>query len=331
MISVVIPCYKVGGKILGVLQRIGPEVDLIIVVDDCCADRTGILVKNSNRDSRVKIIFHEQNQGVGGAMMTGYRAAIDAGADIIVKIDGDGQMDPALVPAFVGPILCGEADYTKGNRFFDVETVRKMPLVRLIGNSGLSFFNKLSSGYWNLMDPTNGYTAISSSVAASLPFAKIERGYFFESDMLFRLNTMRAVVVDIPMFAKYDDEETNLNVIRELPRFLTKHLRNFGKRIAYNYFLRNFNFASLELVLGLFFMTFGIVFGFSNWTRGSLESSYSSSGTVMLAALPTIMGLQMLLGFMNYDVSSVPNVSLQKRLRFDARFCPRSSSPEVTK
>ena len=144
--------------------------------------------------------------------MTGYRVALDDGMDIMVKIDGDGQMAPELLPDFVAPILAGEADYTKGNRFFDLEQVSQMPTVRLLGNAVLSFFNKISSGYWNLFDPTNGYTAIHRDVAACLPFGRISRRYFFESDMLFRLNTLRAVVVDIPMHASYGDEVSNLRI-----------------------------------------------------------------------------------------------------------------------
>ncbi len=151
-----------------------------------------------------------------------------------MKIDGDGQMDPSLIPVFVFPIAAGEADYAKGNRFFDLETIRIMPKVRLFGNAVLSFMCKLSSGYWNLFDPTNGYTAIHADVARRLPFDKISRRYFFETDMLFRLNTLRAVVVDVPMEAKYGNEESNLKISRIVGEFFAKHVRNFLKRIFYN-------------------------------------------------------------------------------------------------
>lgn len=321
MIAVVIPCYKVAAHICSLIDQIGDGVDAIFVVDDCCPENTGKLVERSCADARVRVIYHQVNQGVGGAVLTGYKAAIEAGADVIVKLDGDGQMDPSLIPAFIAPILHGEADYTKGNRFFDVETAQQMPPVRLIGNIGLSFLTKLSSGYWNLFDPTNGYTAISAQVANRLPTNKISRRYFFESDMLFRLNTLRAVVLDIPMFAKYGEEQSNLSVSRELPRFLFKNLRNLGKRILYNYFIRNFSFATLELIFGLLFTGFGIAFGAVNWIELSLRGNYASAGTVMLAALPIIMGLQLLLGFINYDMSSVPAIPLQKRLRSDATAC----------
>lgn len=210
IISVVLPTYKSKDHILGVIDSIGPEVSQIYVIDDCCPEKTGEHIKNMCKDERVVLINHAVNYGVGGAVMTGYKAAIKNGADIIVKIDSDGQMDPALLSQFIAPILEGEADYTKGNRFFDLENVKSMPKMRLFGNAVLSFMCKISSGYWDLFDPTNGYTAIHASVARRLPFEKISQRYFFESDMLFRLNTLRAVVVDVPMEAKYGDEVSNL-------------------------------------------------------------------------------------------------------------------------
>lgn len=326
MIAVVIPCYKVSAHICELVQRIGDEVEAIIVVDDCCPEGSGALVESVCTDPRVCVVYHATNQGVGGAVLTGYQAAIEAGADIIVKIDGDGQMDPALIPAFIAPILRGEADYTKGNRFFEIETVRQMPLARLIGNVGLSFLTKLSSGYWNLFDPTNGYMAISAKVAERLPMQKISRRYFFESDMLFRLNTLRAVVMDIPMFAEYGDEQSSLNVSRELPLFLLKNFRNLGKRIAYGYFIRDFNYATLELLFGLAFLGFGIIFGGVNWIELSYQGTLASPGTVMLAALPIIMGLQLLLGFVNYDMANIPSTPLQGRLHRDGRIYAAKNS-----
>lgn len=328
MIAVVIPCYKVAAHICDLIPRIGSDVDAIFVVDDCCPEKSGALVESNCADPRVRVIYHAINQGVGGAVLSGYQAAIEAGAEVIVKVDGDGQMDPALIPAFIAPILRGEADYTKGNRFFEIETVRQMPLIRLIGNALLSFLTKLSSGYWNLFDPTNGYTAISARVAERLPARKICHRYFFESDMLFRLNTLRAVVMDIPMFAEYGDEQSNLKVSRELPRFLFKHLRNLGKRISYNYFIRNFNFATLELVFGLAFLSFGTIFGAISWFQLYQLVTLASAGTVMLAALPIIMGLQLILGFVNYDMASVPTTPLQARLHTDARIYASHGKPE---
>jgi len=324
MISVVIPCFKVKAHICDLIQIIGSEVNDIIVVDDCCPEKSGSFVEKNCNDNRVRVLYHTINQGVGAAVLTGYQAAIASGADVIVKLDGDGQMDPSLIPAFVSPIFRGESDYTKGNRFFEIETVREMPNIRLLGNILLSFLTKLSSGYWNLFDPTNGYTAISAKVAERLPLNKISRRYFFESDMLFRLNTMRSVVIDIPMFAKYNEEISNLKITRELPRFLFYNLRNLFKRIMYNYFIRNFNYATLELLFGLPLLTFGCIFGTNSWIEQSHQGTFASAGTVMLAALPIIMGMQLILGFANHDMTSVPTIPLQGRLHSDAR--PYASS-----
>ncbi len=172
-IGVVIPSYKVRKHILGVIAAMGEEVDRIYVVDDACPEHSGRFTSNCIAATpRVRILRHAENRGVGGAVLTGYAAAIEDGVDVIVKVDGDGQMDPRLIPAFVAPIAAGEADYTKGNRFFDLEKVRVMPKMRLFGNAALSFLTKLSSGYWDLFDPTNGYTAIHVAVARHLPLKK---------------------------------------------------------------------------------------------------------------------------------------------------------------
>jgi glycosyltransferase involved in cell wall biosynthesis len=301
-VAVVIPSYKVCDHILGVIAGIGPEVDRIYIVDDCCPDGSGDLVKDQCTDERITIIRHSSNRGVGGAVMTGYKAAIADGMDILVKVDGDGQMDPALIPEFVAPIAAGEADYTKGNRFFNLEEIHAMPKLRLFGNAILSFMSKLSSGYWDLFDPTNGYTAIHRDVARHLPFEKISERYFFETDMLFRLNTLRAVVVDIPMNAKYGDEVSGLRVSSVVGEFLLKHMRNFGKRILYNYYLRDMSLASIELPVGLALFLFGATFGAFHWFRSMNSIVPTSSGTVMLSALPVLIGLQFLLAFLGHDM-----------------------------
>jgi len=314
-ISVVIPAYKVKNHILQVIEEIGSEVSRIYVIDDCCPDGSGKFVREHCTDTRVVVLYNTVNLGVGGAVMAGYRAAIADGMDVIVKVDGDGQMDPALIPDFVEPILTGEADYTKGNRFFDLEKIHTMPRMRLFGNAVLSFMTKLSSGYWDLFDPTNGYTAIHADIAAHLPFAKISNRYFFETDMLFRLNTLRAVVVDIPMDARYCDEVSNLKISRILGDFTIKHLRNLSKRIFYNYYLRDLSLASIELPLGLLLLTFGLSFGGWHWFFAVREGISTPTGTVMLSALPTLMGMQLVLAFLAHDISSIPGLPLHRRLK----------------
>jgi glycosyltransferase involved in cell wall biosynthesis len=313
-IAVVIPSYRVREHIAGVIAAIGPEVQAIYVVDDACPEATGDFVANHISDPRVRVLRNAQNMGVGGAVITGYRQAVADGARIAIKIDGDGQMDPRLISRFVDPILRGAADYTKGNRFFNLGDVVSMPKARLLGNAALSFITKVSTGYWSLFDPTNGYTAIDLRMLQLLDLDKVNRGYFFETDMLFRLNIARAVVADIPMRAAYGNEQSNLRIARVLGPFLLGNLRNLAKRLFYSYFLRDFSVASVELVLGTVMVTFGLTFGISQWTELAREAKLASSGTVMLAALPVIVGMQLLLSFLSYDVGNQPSSPISTKL-----------------
>ncbi|WP_426787282.1 glycosyltransferase [Xanthomonas campestris] len=305
-LAVVIPCYRVRTKVLDVLASIPAQVERIYVVDDHCPDASGTWVEEGCADPRVVVCRNPFNLGVGGATITGYRAAVADGMEIIVKMDGDGQMDPDALPELIGPIVRGEADYTKGNRFYDLAQIGRMPKMRIIGNAALSFLTKLSSGYWDIFDPTNGYTAVHASVVARMPLDKISRRYFFESDMLFRLNTIRAVVVDVPMDARYGDEVSNLSVRKIVLDFAIRHLRNFGKRIFYNYFLRDLSLASLELVAGVLFLFSGATTGVFFWLQSAQTGYFSSAGSVMLAALQVIVGIQLILGFLAYDIAAVP-------------------------
>ena len=313
-IAVVIPCFKVRRHIAAVLRAIGPEVAKIYVVDDCCPERTGLFVKTECQDRRVEVLFHAANTGVGGAVITGYRKALEDGMDIVIKVDGDGQMDGSLIPGFVDPILCGIADYTKGHRFFSLELVRSMPAIRLFGNAVLSFMTKASSGYWQMMDPTNGFTAIHRCALASLPLDKLDKRYFFETDMLFRLNTIKAVIYDVPMAALYQDEKSSLKIRRTLGEFMFKHCSRVVKRVFYNYFLRDFNIGSLELAIGVFLAAFGLLFGGYNWVDAIRTGLPTPVGTIMLAALPAILGVQFLLAAVNYDMMNMPKEPLQRLL-----------------
>ena len=313
-VAVVIPCYRVRKHILAVIGAIGAEVETIYVVDDACPQQTGDYVAQECRDPRVRVLAHKVNYGVGGAMITGYLQALRDGADVVVKLDGDGQMDPGHIPMLVKPIVQGMADYTKGNRFYYLEGVQQMPMVRLLGNAALSFIAKFSTGYWDVFDPTNGFTAVHAKVLERLPLEKIDRRYFFESDMLFRLNTIRAVVMDVPLSARYADEESNLKIFRSIPEFAFKHTRNTLKRIFYNYYLRDFSAMSLELLLGCMALFLGVSFGSLAWIKSVRTGVVATSGTVMLAALPTLVGIQLLLSFLAADSGNVPKIPLHKRL-----------------
>jgi dolichol-phosphate mannosyltransferase len=238
------------------------------------------------------------------------RAAIERRSTVIVKVDADGQMDPALIPALIAPIENGVADFVKGNRFFFLSNAASMPAMRRFGNLVLSFLAKLSSGYWQLMDATNGFFAIHASVAGLLEEERIAKRFFFETDLLFHLGLVRAKVVDFPMHARYEDEVSNLRISRVLGDFLLGHLRNALRRILYKYFVRDFSIASIELALGALLLLFGLTFGAYHWVVSGIREEVTPTGTVMIAVISLLIGFQLVLAFLNYDISSVPREPL---------------------
>ena len=317
-VAVVIPCYKVRKHVLAVIHRIGPEVSAIYAVDDACPEQSGQFIEQTCQDPRVKVLYNEKNKGVGGAVITGYRAALaDGVSEIVVKIDGDGQMAPELLPNFIAPIIERQADYTKGNRFYSFYNVRSMPRMRLWGNAVLSFMTKISSGYWNTFDPTNGYTAIHRCVLSRIDLKNVSERYFFESDMLVKLGAERAVVIDIPMEAIYADEESNLRVAKIVPEFFKKHCFESVKRLIYTYLIRDFSLASVNLILGMLLMVFGTIFGALKWIESITSGHVASAGTVILSALPIILGFQLLLSFLAYDIANQPRIPLSRLLMRD--------------
>ena len=305
-IAVVIPAYKVSNHIIEVVSEIGKDVDAIYVIDDACPEGSGKLVSSKIKDKRVRVITHSSNQGVGGAVISGYRAALKDGADVIVKLDGDGQMDPALIKDLVFPIVEGKADYTKGNRFDSITGLRQMPGIRIFGNGALSLMTKISTGYWNVTDPTNGFTAIHREMLAGIDLEMLSKRFFFESDLLFRLSLARAVVWDIPMESRYGTEKSNLKISRALFEFTFKHGVNFHKRLFYNYYLREMSAASIELPLGILMSWWGLLFGIAKYVESLESGTPASAGTVMLSAVPLILGIQLILAFVSYDIASVP-------------------------
>jgi dolichol-phosphate mannosyltransferase len=303
-VCVVIPAYKVSAHIVKVVESLGPEVSKIIVVDDACPESSGLLLQKAVDESRLEVIYHLSNKGVGGAVKTGYKRALELGCEVIIKIDGDGQMDSSKITALISPILENESDYTKGNRFFEIEAVQQMPKIRILGNLGLTFMTKFSTGQWHIFDPNNGFTAIRGSVLRKLNLDKIDDRYFFESDMLFRLNLIQARVNDVPIPAIYGEEKSNLKVKRVIFEFPVKHLRNFVKRIAYTYYLRDFNLASIELPLGILLSGFGLILGGYNWISGIVTSTPTPTGTLVLVAMSILSGLQLILAFLSHDTNN---------------------------
>lgn len=329
-VAVVIPCFRVDREILSLIARIGPEVDKIYLVDDQCPNQIGDFVERKMSNSRLTVLYHKENQGVGGAVITGYLAAIADRAEIIVKLDGDGQMAPELIPLLIGPIQSGHADYVKGNRFHALGDTKDMPPIRFIGNAALSFMSKLSTGYWQMFDPTNGFTAVHASVLNVIPLNKVSRRYFFESDLLFHLNQVRAVVCDLPMKAKYSGEISSLRPLAIILPFLKGNLRNLLRRIGYSYFIHGFSLASLELTIGLVLGLFGVTYGAIAWNHSTETGIPATAGTVMLSSLPILMGLQLVLSWLNFDVAAEPRIPISTVIHESKNTSASQSADNIT-
>ena len=308
-VCVVIPAYRAEKEILSVLEQIPKIVTRIIVVDDACPNATGKLVQEKSNDKRVEVIFNKENLGVGGAMVVGYKKALEQDHQIIVKLDGDGQMDPTRIPQLIGPIIRGQADYAKGNRFDSLEDLEQMPKIRIFGNAILSILSKVSSGYWQITDPTNGFTAIHRTVLERIHLGKLRKGWFFESDMLFRLAIIRAKVQDVPMEASYGSERSNLNIRRVIYEFPVRHAINLFKRIFYLYYLREWSMGSIELPLAAMLFISGVFQGFISYSHVGQQNYADFSG--MLFLLFIVAGIQFFLAFVQGDVQSEPKIPIQ--------------------
>lgn len=305
-VAVVVPCFRVREKIVPVVESLIGRVDYIFVVDDKCPDDSGQWLATHCAHPSVRILFHDTNQGVGGAMITGYEAALRTDAEIVVKMDGDGQMDARFLTRLIAPLLAGKADFAKGNRFFDLRALRSMPLARRIGNFGLTLLTKAASGFWHLSDPTNGYFALRRGALGLVNFHLLDRRYFFEISLLVQLNVVRAVAVDVPIPAIYADENSSLNPLRALMSFPGKLLAGFMHRIWWRYFIYDINIVSVFLVAGLVMFIGGGAFGAWRWSANVQEGVNQSAGTVALAMLPMLLGFQMLLQAMVLDVMDKP-------------------------
>ncbi|MDQ2692083.1 MAG: glycosyltransferase family 2 protein, partial [Chloroflexota bacterium] len=298
-----------------VLQNVPTYIKHIIVVDDASPDATADRVAaTAKENARVLLIRHPSNQGVGGAMITGYRKALELGAQIVVKVDGDGQMDMAYLPSLLTPLIEGRADYAKGNRFRDFQSLQRMPLVRRIGNLGLGFLAKAATGYWTLFDPTNGFTAIRSDVLAQLPLDRIDRSYYFETSMLANLYLAGAVVKDVPMPARYRSEVSSLSIRRVLFEFPLKLLTTLIRRLVLKNFIYDFSMGSIYLLVGFPLLLFGLIFGVTRWIQYASIGVPAPTGTVMLPTLSVLLGIQFLLSAIEIDLRSVPTEPLSNPL-----------------
>ena len=314
-IAAVVPAYRVERQIEAVLCSLPPYLQHVIVVDDASPDRTSELVAAlAARDRRIVLIRHERNQGVGGAMISGFRRALQLGAQIVVKIDGDGQMDISRLPQLLEPLILGKADYAKGNRFRDFAALHQMPLIRRIGNMGLAFLTKAATGYWNLFDPTNGFLAIRAEVLAQLPLDRLDRTYFFETSMLANLYLLGAVVQDVPMPARYKGELSSLSIRRVLFEFPPKLVATLIRRAALKNFIYDFSMVTIYLLTGIPLLLFGIIFGAVKWIHYARLDIPAPTGTVILPTLCVLLGIQFLLSAIESDLRSVPRQPLTSAL-----------------
>jgi glycosyltransferase involved in cell wall biosynthesis len=283
-----------------------PEgVDRIFVVDDASPDRLADVVR-AIKDPRVVLIRHPHNEGVGGAMVTGYGAALKDAAEVIVKCDGDGQMDPRDIPDLLRPILEGRAEYAKGCRFHHLRDLAVMPRVRLWGNVALTFLSKLASGYWHVLDPQNGFVAIKAETLRRIRYEGLSRRYFFENDMLIRLNTVEARVADVPFSSRYGEEASSLRPGRIVFDFPPRLIAGFFRRILWRYVYFDVSPVAIFLVAGLPLFFFGFAFGLYEWISNALRGVRTGTGTVILAAVPLLLGFQLILQAIVLDIQNSP-------------------------
>ena len=308
LITVVIPCYCVARHIRQVVDTLPDFVDYVVIVDDGSPDNLDEALAHIQRPN-VIVLRHEKNQGLARAMITAFRGAVASGADIVVKMDGDGQMDPVHLARLLRPIVRQEADFTKGNRFVHRRDLRGMPRIRVFGNLGLSFLTKSASGYWNIFDPTNGYIALRRELIEAMDLDQLGPGYFFESSLLVEAYLAGAVVKDIAIPSRYADEESSLSPARILVRFPRLLLRAAVRRIIIRYFLRDFTPVALFLVAGGLLTAFGATFGAREWIARYGTGIPTPTGTILLAVLPLLAGFQLLVQAAVMDIASVPQKS----------------------
>lgn len=305
-VAVVIPYYNASAHIENVVSGIPDFIDRIIIVNDKSPDNLPDI-----EDSRLLVVEHDINQGVGGATVTGFSEALKDGADIVVKMDADNQMDPVYLPDLIDPLVDQRAGYSKGNRFRDFKALSKMPLLRRMGNLGLSFLAKIATGYWNNFDPTNGYFAIKRECLVQLDFSSLSKRFFFETSLLAQLYFHNTVVFDVAMPSKYGDEKSTMNIWNELISFPLNLMKTLIKRVVLKYFIYDFNMASMYILTGFPLLMFGTVYGLMVWIRNASKNVLTPTGTIMLITLTIILGFQLILQAIHIDISNSP--SAEKR------------------
>ena len=304
-IAVAIPCYKVEQHLQQVVAGLPDFVDSILLVDDCSPDGTSVLIdRMAAEDKRITALHHQVNRGVGGAMKTAFQKAMEQGMDAVVKLDGDGQMDTA----FIAPLAeaLEESEFAKGNRLFNRKELRRMPMLRRMGNMGIGFMVKAASGYWSVSDPVNGFFAIRTQTLRQMDLQRVADRFFFESSMLIEMHYTGARIKEVTMPAIYADEKSNLSISKTLLSFPPKLIAAWLRRLHLSYFVYDFNICSLYLLAGIPLFLFGLIFGLCEWIHYACLGLGAPTGTIMVAVLTFILGFQMLLSAAQYDISA-PN------------------------
>jgi dolichol-phosphate mannosyltransferase len=311
-ICVILPAHNEAELIGGVIKSLPEWVSAIVVVDDVSSDGTCAVVERLN-DPRVTLVRHTENTGVGGAMATGYKAALELGCDILVKMDADGQMAPSDLPRLVRPLVNGTAEYTKGNRFYVVNANRSMPRTRKFGSFILTFMTKMASGYWHVFDSQCGFTAMQAHLLKMVDLDAIAKDYFFENDMLIWLNTVDARVVDVPIKTLYGEEVSDVRISKVMWSFPPRLVRGWFFRVARKYLLMDFGAIGALGIFGTVLAIFGATFGTYHLILSNLTGIVSTTGTVMIAVLPLIVGIQCLLQAFLMEVSNSPGAKETRR------------------
>lgn len=304
-IAAVVPAYNEAKLIGKTIETMPHYVDFIVVVNDCSTDDTSERARTSG-DPRVKVIDHVKNTGVGGAVLDGHVFAMELGADVNVVMAGDAQMDPAFLPDLLDPIADHGYEFTKANRFFSRNSFAGMPKVRILGSIILSFATKVASGYWNLFDPQNGYTATKTSTLRRLNFNSIARGYQFENDLLIWLNIANARARDVPVPAIYGEEISTLKIRHVAPAIASLLIRGFWRRMFLKHVLASFSAVALLFFTGLGLIIFGLAVGV--WVLiETLGPPVATTGSVLLSVAPLLTGIHMLVSALTLDIQSTPD------------------------
>ncbi len=307
-IAVVIPFYNASNEILLVISKLPDYIHSVIIVDDQSPTPLPKADIEKLAPSKAAVYFLENtiNLGVGGATKRGFEEAIGIGAEIIIKVDADDQMDLTYLPDLLDPLIANKCDVAKGNRFRDLKALRAMPLIRRIGNLGLSFLIKAATGYWHNFDPTNGFLALKADVVKKLNFNNLANRYYFETSLLSQLYFEKAAIKDIAMPAIYGEEKSSMKIWQMPFVFGTRLTNTFIKRIVKEYFLYDFNIGSVYLLFGFPLFMFGIIFGIIEWIYYASINTFAPTGTIMIVTLSIILGFQLILQAIQYDIINAP-------------------------